>query len=138
MTETDTTFYVRYAETDTMGIVHHATYPVWFEEGRSHYLRARGADYAQFEAAGYLLAVSELQARYLVPARYGQQVTIRTRPESLRSRSVSITYEVLEASSGELLATGRTKLICINREGQVVRIPEEWRRVLDPDRFSGE
>lgn len=138
MTETDTTFYVRYAETDTMGIVHHATYPVWFEEGRSHYLRVRGADYAQLEAAGYLLAVSELQARYLAPARYGQQVTIRTRLESLRSRSLSMTYEVLEASSGELLATGRTKLICINREGQVVRIPEEWRRVLDPDRFSGE
>jgi acyl-CoA thioesterase FadM len=65
-------------------------------------------------------------------------VTIRTRLESLRSRSVSMTYEVLEASSGALLATGRTKLICTNREGQVVRIPKEWRRVLDPGRFSGE
>jgi acyl-CoA thioester hydrolase len=130
MASTDTTFYVRYAETDTMGVVHHSVYIVWFEEGRSHYLRARGADYAQLEATGYFFALSELEARYIAPAHYGERVTVRTHLESLRSRSISLTYEVLNADSGQLLVTGRTKLICVNREGQVVRIPEAWRQLM--------
>ena len=130
MENTETTFHVRYAETDAMGIVHHSTYVVWFEEGRSHYLRARGADYARLEEDGYFFAISELQARYIASARYGQQVTVRTQLESLRSRSLTLTYEVLEAESKELLVTGRTKLICVDRGGDVVRIPEAWRQLL--------
>ena len=130
MENTETTFHVRYAETDAMGVVHHSTDIVWFEEGRSHYLRARGADYARLEEAGYFFAISELQARYIASARYGQQVTVRTQLESLRSRSLTLTYEVLEAESKELLVTGRTKLICVDRGGDVVRIPEAWRQSL--------
>jgi acyl-CoA thioester hydrolase len=127
---TETTFHVRYAETDAMGVVHHSVYIVWFEEGRSHTLRSRGSSYADLEAAGYDLAVSEVEARYVAPARYGQQVTVRTGVESVRSRSISMVYEVLEAASGRLLVTGRTKHICINDEGKVVAIPEAWRRKL--------
>jgi acyl-CoA thioester hydrolase len=130
MPSTDTTFYVRYAETDAMSVVHHSTYIVWFEEGRSHYLRARGADYAKLEATGYFFALSELEARYIAPAHYGERVTVRTQLESLRSRSISLTYQVLNADSGQLLVTGRTELICVNRDGQVVRIPEAWRRLM--------
>jgi len=130
MENTETTFHVRYAETDAMGIVHHSIYIVWFEEGRSHYLRARGADYARLEEDGYFFAISELQARYIASARYGQQVTVRTQLESLRSRSLTLTYEVLEAESKELLVTGRTKLICVDRGGDVVRIPKAWRQSL--------
>lgn len=126
----ETTFYVRYAETDAMGVVHHSTYIVWFEEGRSHYLRSRGSNYADLEADGYFLAVSELEARYIAPARYGQQVTVRARLETVRSRSISLLYEVVEAASGTLLVTGRTKHICINGRGDVVTIPEGWRRRL--------
>lgn len=123
----ETTFHVRYAETDAMGVVHHSVYIVWFEEGRSHYLRSWGSSYAEFEAGGYYLAVSEVEARYIAPARYGQQVTVRAGLESLRSRSISMLYEVAETASGSVLATGRTKHICINAQGQVVTIPEEWR-----------
>ena len=126
----ETTFYVRYAETDAMGVVHHSTYIVWFEEGRSHYLRSRGSNYADLEADGYFLAVSEVEARYLAPARYGQQVTVRARLESLRSRSISLQYEVVEATSETVLVTGRTKHVCIDGRGQVVTIPAEWRRRL--------
>jgi len=126
----ETTFYVRYAETDAMGVVHHSTYIVWFEEGRSHYLRSRGSNYADLEGDGYFLAVSEVEARYLAPARYGQQVTVRARLESLRSRSISLQYEVVEATSETVLVTGRTKHVCIDGRGQVVTIPAEWRRRL--------
>jgi acyl-CoA thioester hydrolase len=115
---------------DSMGIVHHSVYLVWFEEGRSHHLRSLGSDYAALETSGYYLTVTEVQARYLAPARYGQRVTVRTRVESLRSRSLSMTYQVVDAESDHLLVTGRTKLVCITRRGQVARIPPEWRQTL--------
>jgi hypothetical protein len=59
----ETTFRVRYAETDQMGIVHHASYVAWLEEGRSQWMRAHGNSYAQFEEEGLLLVVSELYLR---------------------------------------------------------------------------
>jgi len=81
-----TTFRVRYAETDQMGIVHHASYVAWLEEGRSQWMRAHGNSYAQFEEEGLLLVVSELCLRYKQPARYDQRVTVRCWVESVRSR----------------------------------------------------
>jgi acyl-CoA thioester hydrolase len=129
----ETTFWVRFAETDAMAVVHHSVYIVWFEEARSHYLRSRGSNYAELEAEGYDLAVSEVEARYAAPARYGQQVTVRAALESLRSRGLSMVYEVVEAASGRLLVTGRTKHICVDDEGRVATIPAGWRRRLAGD-----
>ncbi len=123
----ETTFHVRYAETDQMGIVHHSAYIVWFEEGRSAWSRQAGRPYADFERAGYLLAVSEVGARYLVPARYDQRVTVRTRVSQVRSRLIRFEYEVLAADTGEALVTGFTSHICLDRHGKPSRIPEEWR-----------
>ena len=90
----ENSFYVRYAETDAMGIVHHASYIVYFEEGRSHYARSRGMDYAAFERTGHWMAVSEVNARYLVPARYAQFLTVRCWVESTRSRSMGNSQEL--------------------------------------------
>ena len=73
---TEITFHVRYAETDAMGIVHHTSYIVYFEEGRSHYARQRGSDYASFERGGHYLAVTEVSARYIKPARYDDPIII--------------------------------------------------------------
>lgn len=126
----ETTFHVRYAETDQMGVVHHAAYIVWFEEGRSAWMRALGTNYAQFEADGLYLAASEVYARYLAPALYGRQVTVRTWSEKLRSRTVKICYEVVDTESGQTLVTGYTRHICVDRAGKVVRIPEKWRKLL--------
>jgi acyl-CoA thioester hydrolase len=126
----ETTFHVRYAETDQMGVVHHAAYIVWFEEGRSAWMRALGSDYAEFEADGLYLAASEVHARYLAPALYGRQVTVRTWGAELRSRTIKICYEVVDAESGQTLVTGYTRHICVNHEGTVVRIPEKWRKLL--------
>ena len=123
----ETTFHVRYAETDQMGLVHHAAYIVWFEEGRSAYLRAMGGNYAEFEASGLYLAASEVHARYRAPALYGRQVTVRTWVEELRSRTVKICYEVVDTENGQALVTGYTRHVCIDREGRVARIPEQWR-----------
>ncbi len=109
-----------------MRIVHHSSYIVYFEEARSDYTRQRGSDYANFEQEGLFLSVVEVNARYVRPARYGQQITVRTWIEALQSRGLTFAYEVLNPATGEIHATGSTRHICINRDGQVVRIPEAW------------
>lgn len=121
-----TQFHVRFAETDAMGIVHHAAYIVWFEEGRSAYSRQAGAPYSELEDMGFSLAVAEVQARYLSPARYDQVVTVRCRVDKLGSRGIVFGYEVLDSATQTLLVTGTTRHICVNRAGQVARLPEAW------------
>src|SRR5689334_14051909 len=92
-----TEFYVRYAETDAQGIVHHASYVVWMEEARSHYARSRGADYHIFEQEGYALSVVNLEARYQLPARYGDLIAAHCWVEELKSRTVTFGYEIMHA-----------------------------------------
>jgi acyl-CoA thioester hydrolase len=128
----EVTVHVRYAETDAMGIVHHASYIVYFEEGRSNYARRRGSDYASFERSGFYLAVSEVGARYLKPARYGDRVTIRCWIDDMKSRTLTFGYEIVLAETGEPLVTGFSKHICITHDGRVTTIPETWRSWATP------
>lgn len=121
-----TTFHVRYAETDAMGIVHHATYLVWFEEARSALMRVQGTSYAQFEAGGVSLAVSELDMRFISPAKYDQLVTVECHLSVVKSRKMTFEYKVFTAETGQILVTGATHHICINREGRTTRMPKQW------------
>jgi acyl-CoA thioester hydrolase len=122
----ETTFYVRYAETDAMGVAHHSSYIIWFEEGRSAWGRARGAPYSEFEQTGNHLALTEVHARYVAPAVYSQRITVRTCLIELRSRSLAFSYEVVDAQSGQLLASGTTRHICITQDGKPGRLPAAW------------
>jgi acyl-CoA thioester hydrolase len=133
MSDTDvieTTLRVRYAETDAMGIVYHTNYIIWFEVGRGEYLRQKGGDYGEFEAAGFYLPVTEVDARFLAPARYQDVVVVRTSMQELRSRSITFYYEVVMQETGHVLATGHTKHFCTDREGRVRRFPQEARDFL--------
>jgi acyl-CoA thioester hydrolase len=134
MTQTfisETTFHVRYAETDAQQVVHHANYIVYFEEGRSDYIRQRGRSYAEFEREGYFLIVAEVGARFLKPARYDQRLTVRTWIAEIKSRAMTYNYEIVETATREVLVTGFSKHICINRAGAVTKIPEEWRKWIE-------
>jgi acyl-CoA thioester hydrolase len=122
----ETEFHVRYAETDAMGVVHHATYLVYFEEGRSQYMRDHGFDFAAIEREGYRFPVTELGVRYVGSFRYGDKVKIQTLIEDNRSRSVKFTYEVLNPDTGEKLVTGFTKHIWTDADGNVTRMPNKW------------
>ncbi len=127
----ETTFHVRYAETDRMGVVHHAVYLVWFEEGRSAFLRERGWSYAEIEAAGFFLAASELQAQYRRAAHYDQRVTVKTWLEAYKSRTLTFGCEVVDTATAALLFRANLKLICLNAAGEITRIPAAWRAWLE-------
>ena len=126
----ETTFYVRFAETDLMGIVHHSSYVVWMEEGRSDYMRSIGFTFDQWEKAGIGFAVSELNVRYYAPARYGERVTVRTWVESLRSRQIVFGYEIVNADSRQRLVTGAVKLITVDQQGNVRVMPDPLQSIL--------
>lgn len=123
---TQNSFYVRYVETDAMGITHHSNYIAYFEEARSHHMRERGVDYADFERSGYWLTVTEVHARYLVPTRYAQRITARCWIDELKSRVIRFGYEIVDAESDQLCVTGYSRHVCITHNGQVTRLPEEW------------
>ena len=127
----ETTFHVRYAETDMMGIVHHASYLVWFEEGRSAFIRERGGSYAAIEASGYYLAAGELNARFIKAAVYDQEVTVRCWIESSKSRTVTFACEIIATLDRSLLFTSSIKLICLDKAGQITRVPSEWSQWID-------
>jgi acyl-CoA thioester hydrolase len=127
----ESTFRVRYAETDASGIVYHANYVIWFEHGRSDWFWQRGRDYHRdVEARGFEWPVTELSARYLAPARYGDLVTVRTWFGQLHSRGMTISYEVVNAETKQVLCTGWTKHLNVDREGRVSRIPEDIRAIM--------
>jgi acyl-CoA thioester hydrolase len=117
-----TTLRVRYAETDAMGIVHHAVYPVWMELGRSDLLRQLGQSYAQWEAQGVFMAVGELKVRYRAPARYDELVNIRTWVREAGRRKVVFGYEV--SRDGVRLVEGETVHLVVGPDGRGRTIPD--------------
>ncbi len=122
----ESSFHVRYAETDAMGVVHHAGYLVYFEEARSHYMRELGSDYANIENAGFRLPVSEVGLRYVGSLRYGDKVKIRAWVEENKSRKIRFAYEVYKEGDEPILVTGFTQHIWTDHNGRVTRAPQQW------------
>jgi acyl-CoA thioester hydrolase len=124
----ETCIRVRYAETDQMGVVYYANYLVWMEVGRVEYCKARGFEYKQMELEdGVFLAVAEAHCRYASPARFDEEVVIRTWVEEANSRMVRFGYEMRLPADGRKLATGETKHIFLGRDLRPCRMPEKYR-----------
>jgi acyl-CoA thioester hydrolase len=119
-------FRARYAETDQMGIIYHANYLPWCEIGRTELIRRLWRSYADLEADGILLAVTEVTLRYHASARYDDLIRVVTTLGQVRSRGVSFDYEILRVADDgppKRLVTARTELIAIDRGGTPVRLP---------------
>lgn len=127
----ETEIRVRYAETDAMGIVHHANFLVWFETGRSEFCRSRGFAYKDMEEQeNALMVVAEAYCRYKNPAYYDDILTIRTKLLEVRSRSVRFFYEVHRKSDDMLIAEGETQHVVTDRSQRVRTLPRVYRDLL--------
>lgn len=113
---------VRYAETDAMGVLHHATYPIYFEMARTEALRACGGSYRDMEESGFFLVIAEMSLKYRKPARFDDVLRVIVRTMTVSAVKLIHEYEVRRGD--DLLTEGRTVLACVDREGQIQRMPQ--------------
>ncbi len=107
MTSGEITIRVRYAETDRMGLLHHANYLVYFEQGRTELLRANGLSYKDLEDQGYLLVLTKIEVRYRWPARYDDVLTLKT--TAVRTTTVRIDHRYEVSCEGRLWRRARPR-----------------------------
>jgi len=124
------TIRVRYAETDQMGVAHHAEYFAWFEVARTDLLRQSGTTYREMEADGLRLPVIEATARYLRPVLYDDLLEVRTEVTAVGGARVGFSYEVRREGTEGPLATGTTQHATVDAKGRPRRLPEALRRSL--------
>lgn len=126
------TLRVRYAETDQMGIAHHANYFVWFEAARTEFLRTSGTSYADFEREGIFLPVLAADCRYHAPARYDDILEVECSLAQLTPARLSLAYRVTRDAT--LIAEGSTVHAFLGPERRPVnlkkRAPRLWEILL--------
>lgn len=113
---------VRYAETDRMGLLHHANYLVYFEQARTELLRDQGKTYKDLEDAGFFLVVSKLEVKYRAPAHYDDVLTIRTTVTRTSPVRLEHKYEVVRG--GAVICEGHSTLACVGRDGKLQAMPD--------------
>ncbi|WP_261133719.1 thioesterase family protein [Bacillus sp. Marseille-Q3570] len=115
MVQSKTEIEVRYAETDQMGVVHHATYLVWFEVGRTQFIKDLGFSYAQMEVDGFLAPVTDITISYKRPFKYGEKADIRTWLKHYNGIRSIYAYEIYN-ESGKLCISGTSTHVLVNKE----------------------
>ncbi len=137
MAASEVRFRVRYAETDQMGVVYHANYLVWMEMGRVELCREMGVRYRDMEEQdGIMLAVAEVTCRYQFPARYDDEIVVRTTVARATTRLLEFEYEICEANSGRMLCTGSTTHVFTGRDLRPCRLPPKYHAAFGVKRAS--
>lgn len=113
---------VRYAETDRMGLLHHANYLVYFEQARTELLRTLGVSYKDLEDRGFFLVIAKVDLRYRSPAHYDDVLTVRTTVTRTSPVRLEHRYEVFR--EGALICEGSTTLACVDRGGKLQPMPD--------------
>ena len=127
----ETRLRVRYAETDQMGVVYHSNHFIWFEVGRVELLRQLGFSYRDMETDdNRFIAVAEAKCRYRAPARYDEEVVVRTQLLNVRESAVHFGYELRRAQDGSLLAEGETTHIVTDAAMKIAALPEKYLKVF--------
>ena len=127
----ETTIRVRYAETDQMGVAYHSNFFIWFEVGRVELLRQMGFTYRDMEERdGCYIAVVDARCRYKAPARYDDELLVRSRLKNVRGPVLHFAYEVVRVADGALLAEGETTHIVTDAQMQRRALPEKYGAAL--------
>jgi acyl-CoA thioester hydrolase len=127
----ETTVRVRYVETDQMGVVYHSNFFVWFEIGRVELFRELGVVYKDMEEKDdCFIVVGECKCRFKRPARYDDLLRVRTRIAEAGSRKITFEYEIMNAESGELLATGETVHVICDKLGRSKSLPDAYKKLF--------
>ncbi|PWK59387.1 tol-pal system-associated acyl-CoA thioesterase [Roseicyclus mahoneyensis] len=116
---------VYYEDTDLAGIVYYANYLRFIERARSEMVRAAGIDQTAMKVAGLVFAVRRVEADYLSPARYDDQIEVRTRLAALKGASFDMAQDVWRGET--LLFRARVAIVVLSEQGRATRLPAELR-----------
>lgn len=117
---TESRIVVRYAETDQMGIVHHSNYPVWYEVGRTDFIKAMGISYSEMENRGILVPLLSLDCQYRRPALYEDELTVRTHLVRANAVKMEFEYQIFKKGEYEPINTGHTLHGIVNHNLQPI------------------
>ncbi len=113
-----------------MGVVYYANYLVWFEVGRADLMRTLDRTYRQLEEAGVILPVIEAHCEYRQPARYDEEIEIRTTGELVSRVRLKFNYDLVRRADGAALAAGHTLHAAVDPSGKPTRLPEDLRKAF--------
>ena len=130
MTPRRTRVRVRYAETDRMGVVYYANYFVWFEVGRTDWLRQTGWTYREMESSGISLPVIEARCGYRQAARYDDEIDIATTGTLVTPVRVRFDYELTRVGEKGVVAAGHTVHGAVDPAGRPCRLPSRAREIF--------
>ena len=106
---------VRYADTDQMGYMYYGNYAEFYEVGRVEMLRSLGLTYKSMEESGIIMPVTELKCKYIKPALYDEEITVKVFIDKMPSLRIHFRYELFNEED-ELINLGETTLVFINQE----------------------
>ena len=110
-----------------MGVVYYANFLVWFEIGRGDFCRQHGFAYREMEEQdGLYIMVAEARCRYKAPARYDDEIEVRTCLRASRKRVLVFGYKICRLPDQELLAEGETVHVITDREGHARALPDRY------------
>jgi len=113
-----------------MGVVYYANYLVWFEVGRTEWLRDAGLSYREMETEGVSLPVIEAHCEYRQSARYDDEIEIRTTATAVTPVRIRFDYQAFRTSGEALVAEGHTVHAAIGASGRPCRLPSRVRDLL--------
>lgn len=122
---------VRYQETDQMGVVYNANYYVWFEIGRTEFFREMGLEYKTMEQEGILVPLVESRCFYKIPAKYDDEIIIKTKLTELKEVKARFEYEIIRKIDEKLLATGSTVHAFVSKDLKIINLKKKHSDIFD-------
>lgn len=119
----ETILRTRYGETDQMGIIYHPNYYIYFEMGRTEFLReAAEMSYKELEDTGIMLPLVETHCKYRIPAKYDDELTVKTSIKEVTVARIAFSYQLIRNADGAILADGGTTHAFTGRQGRPVNL----------------
>jgi acyl-CoA thioester hydrolase len=113
---------VRYAETDQMGIAHHANYPIWYEVARTDLIKEMGMTYSEMENRGLIVPLLELQCKYISPAYYEDELTIEAKVKTLTRVKIEFEYCIYKNGNLSPINVGHTLHALVTKDLKPVNV----------------
>ncbi len=122
---------LRYADSDQMGVIYHANYFSFYEQGRTKYLKDLGFDYHDVEKSGIIFPIREVSGKFIKSITYGEKIHVLTSVHKLTKVKTTYFHEIFN-DAGELKASGYTTVVCVDKESfRVIKMDERMPKIYN-------